>query len=271
MAGRSKTWWGQEFLGALARIMDEGRLKRGRSYSDERRQVRFNRNLGKITAKMRGNINHYFGVYETPYYNVEIKFKAVPPARWRSILKKLGSNADWVTHLILGEVPPTIATAFEGSPVGLLPKTRSEIQSSCSCPDWANPCKPRGGRVLPSCIHAGPRPSSAVRVAGDEALQSSQGGGAVGIRSCAKGRIPRTRSRIWQLHCVIRDFRKSKPVAAKHQYRTLGILAGHTATCRNARRSPDPSGLGAATATRRGLPSILAPPELIHRGHGRNL
>ena len=141
MAGRSKTWWGQEFLGALARIMDEGRLKRGRSYSDERRQVRFNRNLGKITAKMRGNINHYFGVYETPYYNVEIKFKAVPPARWRSILKKLGSNADWVTHLILGEVPPTIATAFEGSPVGLLPKTRSEIQSSCSCPDWANPCK----------------------------------------------------------------------------------------------------------------------------------
>jgi uncharacterized Zn finger protein len=141
MAGRSKTWWGQEFLGALERLMDEGRLKRGRSYSADYRLVRFKMNLGTITAKMKGNINRYFGVYETPYYNVEIKFQEVDRRHWDSILTKLGSNADWITHLILGEVPPTIARAFRGAKVSLLPKTRKEIQSSCSCPDWANPCK----------------------------------------------------------------------------------------------------------------------------------
>ena len=48
---------------------------------------------------------------------------------------------DWVTHLVLGEVPPTIGRALQGSPVGLLPKSRGEVTSSCSCPDYANPCK----------------------------------------------------------------------------------------------------------------------------------
>lgn len=138
---RSKTWWGQEFLGALEELMDPGRLARGRSYSYGYRLVRFKLNLSRVTAKMQGNINPYFGVYTTPYYDVEINFKRVPRRQWDRILAEVGSNADWVTHLILGEVPPTIGQAFKGGSVGLLPRKRGEIQSSCSCPDWANPCK----------------------------------------------------------------------------------------------------------------------------------
>lgn len=138
---RSKTWWGQEFLGALEELMDPGRLARGRSYSYGYRLVRFKLSLSRVTAKMQGNISPYFGVYTTPYYDVEINFKRVPPKQWDRILAELGSNADWVTHLILGEVPPTIERAFRGANVGLLPDDRGEIQSSCSCPDWANPCK----------------------------------------------------------------------------------------------------------------------------------
>ena len=138
---RSKTWWGEEFLDALERIMDAGRLSRGRSYSYGYRLVRFERSLGTVAAKMQGNINPYFGVTTTPYYDVRIRFKAIHNRHWRGILAKLGSDADWVTHLILGEIPPTIAQAVAGANVGLLPRGRDEIQSSCSCPDWANPCK----------------------------------------------------------------------------------------------------------------------------------
>ena len=141
MAVRSKTWWGREFLAALERLMDKGRLARGRSYSHGYRLVRFEQVLSRVTAKMQGNVNPHFGVYTTPYYEVEIKFRAVGRKQWKSILEELGANADWVTHLILGEVPPTIEQAFEGENVGLLPRSRKEIQSSCSCPDWANPCK----------------------------------------------------------------------------------------------------------------------------------
>ena len=138
---RSKTWWGREFLAALEQLMDAGRLARGRSYSHGYRLKRFEMNLARVTAKMQGNINPYFEVYTTLYYDVEIDFKRVPRGEWDRILAELGSNADWVTHLILGEVPPTIEKAFEGAKVGLLPRERGEIRSSCSCPDWANPCK----------------------------------------------------------------------------------------------------------------------------------
>ncbi len=141
MARQSKTWWGQRFLRALEGIMDSGRLSRGRSYAAPHRRVRFGIKRGIITAKMKGNINHYFGVYKTPYYQVEVKLRQIPRERWNRILPKLGSNAEWVTHLILGEVPPTIDTAFKGTGTGLLPRTGTEIQSKCSCPDWANPCK----------------------------------------------------------------------------------------------------------------------------------
>ena len=137
----SKTWWGREFLAALERIMDAGRLRRGRSYSRGRRLVAFDIDLGQVTAEMEGNVNPYFGVYETPYYDVSIGLKRVTRFHWKRILAELGSNADWVTHLVLGEVPPTIEDAFAGANVGLLPRSRSEIKSTCSCPDWANPCK----------------------------------------------------------------------------------------------------------------------------------
>ena len=105
---RSKTWWGREFLAALEQLMDAGRLARGGSYSHGYRLKRFEMNLARVTAKMQGNINPYFEVYTTPYYDVEIDFKRVPRGEWDRILAELGSNADWVTHLILGEVPPTI-------------------------------------------------------------------------------------------------------------------------------------------------------------------
>ena len=141
MARLSKTWWGTEFLQALEECMDPGRLARGRGYSAPYRRQEFSLRRGKIEATIRGNINHYFGVHETPYYRVKIEFEKVAAARWSTILKRLGANADWVTHLILGEVPPTIEQALAGSKVKLLPRTAEEIHCSCSCPDWANPCK----------------------------------------------------------------------------------------------------------------------------------
>ena len=141
MARLSKTWWGAEFLQALEGCMDAGRLARGRSYSTPYRRQEFAIRRATIEATMRGNINAYFEVYETPYYRVRIEFEKVAASKRKAIFTRLGSNADWVTHLILGEVPPTIEKAFAGSAVKLLPRTGKEIRSSCSCPDWANPCK----------------------------------------------------------------------------------------------------------------------------------
>ena len=141
MAGRSKTWWGAEFITALENCIDPGRLQRGRSYARPSRQVYCDIVDGKVEAEIIGNKNPHYGVYRTPYYDVAISFRKIPATNWRKILRRLGANANWVTHLVLGEVPPTIETAFEDSKIKLLPRSRAEIHSSCSCPDYANPCK----------------------------------------------------------------------------------------------------------------------------------
>ena len=141
MSRLSRTWWGAEFLNALEGCMDAGRLARGRGYATPYRRQEFSIRGGTIEATIRGNVNTYFGVYETPYYRVRIEFEKVAASKRNAIFKRLGANADWVTHLILGEVPPTVEKAFAGSAVKLLPRSGREIQSSCSCPDYANPCK----------------------------------------------------------------------------------------------------------------------------------
>jgi len=47
----------------------------------------------------------------------------------------------WVARLLTGEMPDGIEEAFGAAKVALFPKTRHELDTSCSCPDWANPCK----------------------------------------------------------------------------------------------------------------------------------
>jgi len=47
---------------------------------------------------------------------------------------------DAVLGRLAGEMPPEIEQAFQAAGVSLFP-TRNEIAMSCSCPDWAVPCK----------------------------------------------------------------------------------------------------------------------------------
>lgn len=52
MAKHSKTWWGQRFLQTLDEFMDEGRLKRGRSYSSPHRILSFETCDDTISAEI---------------------------------------------------------------------------------------------------------------------------------------------------------------------------------------------------------------------------
>jgi uncharacterized Zn finger protein len=43
--------------------------------------------------------------------------------------------------LLAGEMPQDIEAAFTVAGVPLFPQNSSDIETSCSCPDYANPCK----------------------------------------------------------------------------------------------------------------------------------
>ena len=141
MVRMTKTWWGEVLLDVLAMSMDEGRLKRGRAYSGPRRLLDFSISNGVAKATVRGNINPYFGVYEEPRYKVSVKLRQYTSTDWNGISEVVSGNAAFLSQLLMDEMPTAIEDAFSSSGRTLLPRSRDDIISKCSCPDWASPCK----------------------------------------------------------------------------------------------------------------------------------
>jgi uncharacterized Zn finger protein len=43
--------------------------------------------------------------------------------------------------LLAGEMPQDVERVFDDAGVALFPQKRGDLKTSCSCPDWSNPCK----------------------------------------------------------------------------------------------------------------------------------
>jgi uncharacterized Zn finger protein len=136
-----RTWWGQRFIQALESFTDSARLARGRAYTNIVRIRSWQRQGGVVSATIRGNINPYYGVYKEPIYKTRITFQPIDAAQWQQLVQILGSRAAFISRLLLNEVPDTIEDVFRTLRLNLLPYSRKDLKTDCSCPDYANPCK----------------------------------------------------------------------------------------------------------------------------------
>ncbi len=136
-----RTWWGQRFIAALEAFTDSARLTRGRSYANNDRVKSWKLAQGGVNAKIRGNVNPYFGVYQEPTYETRIALRPISPEDWTLLIRHLGSRAAFVSRLLLNEVPDTIEKPFEALDLHLLPHRAKDLETQCSCPDYYNPCK----------------------------------------------------------------------------------------------------------------------------------
>src|SRR5450759_3025115 len=141
MPGFRRTWWGQRFIEALEQFTDQARLGRGRSYASGGRILSYQIEGGKVSAKVRGSVNPYFGVYKEPTYTTEVALKPISRANWTKAIAELSSRAGPVAKLLLNEMPDDIDDTFGRLGLHLLPGDESEFTTECSCPDWSNPCK----------------------------------------------------------------------------------------------------------------------------------
>ena len=141
MAAFGRTWWGQRFIAALEQFTDPARLGRGRSYASSGRILDYTLANGRVTARVRGSINPYFGVYKEPIYRTSIALAPISRAEWTKVVGLIASRAGFVTRLLMNEMPDDIETAFAGAKLHLLPQSQDEFITRCSCPDFANPCK----------------------------------------------------------------------------------------------------------------------------------
>lgn len=137
----TRSWWGKRFIEALERFTDSSRLSRGRSYANGGKVKSFEIKDGKVTAKVRGSVNPYFGVYKEPLYTTAIEFKPISEKKWSAAIALIASRASLISQLLLNEIPDNIEDSFDSLGIHLLPYDRSDFKASCSCPDYSNPCK----------------------------------------------------------------------------------------------------------------------------------
>jgi uncharacterized Zn finger protein len=129
----AKSWWAQRWIAALERLVDSGRLSRGRSYARQGQVLSIDENRDGIAARVQGS--------ERTPYKISIKINHLTDAEWDKAIDALAEQAIFTAQLLAGEMPQDIEQAFERAKVSLFPAARRDLQTDCSCPDPANPCK----------------------------------------------------------------------------------------------------------------------------------
>jgi len=129
----AKNWWAQRWIAALERFMDSGRLSRGRSYARKGQVLSIEETKDGIAARVQGSLR-------TPY-KIKIQMSPLTDSEWDRVIDALSEQAIFTAQFLAGEMPQDIEQAFEKAKVSLFPSTRRDLQTNCSCPDPANPCK----------------------------------------------------------------------------------------------------------------------------------
>jgi uncharacterized Zn finger protein len=128
-----ENWWADRWIKALTRLMDSGRLSRGRSYARRGQVLDIELQPGHIAARVQGS-------RRTPY-RVTIELAPLSDQQWNKVFDALSEQAIFAAQLLNGEMPQDIEEVFDTAQVPLFPASRGDLHTDCSCPDWANPCK----------------------------------------------------------------------------------------------------------------------------------
>lgn len=129
----AKHWWATRWIEAMERLMDPGRLSRGRSYARKGQVLSIEESKMGIEARVQGS--------RSRPYKVTIQVIPLTGAQWGQVMDALAEQAIFTAQLLAGEMPPDIEEAFKTAGVSLFPDKSGDLVTDCSCPDWANPCK----------------------------------------------------------------------------------------------------------------------------------
>ena len=126
-------WWSRRFIGVLESYGMSSRLARGRSYARAGQVLDFQLAQGKVTARVQGS--------RVRPYQVRIGVLPLTKPQWRRVQERLASQALFRAKLLAGEMPHEIEDVFAECGTPLFPRSATDLDMHCSCPDWGVPCK----------------------------------------------------------------------------------------------------------------------------------
>ena len=129
----ARKWWARRWLGFMEELKMGARLGRGRSYALSGQVISVDVRPGVCEAVVQGG--------GSEPYRCELKFDVMPTRARREILAKLHARPLLVAQLLVRNLPEDVDLLFRAAGYPLVPTLANSFESSCSCPDYANPCK----------------------------------------------------------------------------------------------------------------------------------
>lgn len=129
----ASTWWSKRFTDILESYGLGTRMQRGRRYARAGQVLSIDVTPGLLVAQIQGS-------RRTPYM-ASVRSTQPGEAAWERVEQALRSRVGFVARLLAGEVPPDLEAACTEVGLDLFPDRWSQLQASCNCPDWENPCK----------------------------------------------------------------------------------------------------------------------------------
>ena len=128
-----ETWWSKRWIDVLESFNMGARLTRGRSYARKGQVISIDVSKGAVDAKVQGT--------GSKPYEVTIGLEPISEGDWEKVTDAMASKAIFAAKLLSGEMPTGIEDAFSEAGVSLFPAKKKDLETDCSCPDYANPCK----------------------------------------------------------------------------------------------------------------------------------
>src|SRR5512147_99971 len=88
----ARNWWATRWIEALERLVDPGRLTRGRSYARKGQVLSIDEIKGAIEARVQGS--------RSAPYRVRIQLAALTEAEWERVLDALAEQALFTAQLL---------------------------------------------------------------------------------------------------------------------------------------------------------------------------
>ncbi|MCT7989936.1 SWIM zinc finger family protein [Laspinema olomoucense] len=130
---QDKEWWTEQWLDLLNSYRFKKRLERGRIYAREGNVLNIDFEGQKAFARVQGT--------DPEPYKVSLWLDPLTDEDWNYVIQTMAERAIFSAKLLAGEMPQNIEEVFAANGVRLFPFTLDQVNSRCSCPDKANPCK----------------------------------------------------------------------------------------------------------------------------------
>lgn len=127
------TWWAKRWIAVLESFNIGARLQRGRNYARRGQVLSIDIGKGTVAAAVQGS--------RPSPYKVNMRVKPLGKKEWAKVATAVASRALFASKLLAGEMPNEMEQAFKAAGVSLFPARQADLTTSCSCPDWSNPCK----------------------------------------------------------------------------------------------------------------------------------